>query len=258
MTVPPTPSLLQRLREIHREAMCADISFWCRTHWRKILAEFISTFLLILLGCMSCVPAPGSDASIYPAFGFGSAVMFNVQIFGHISGAHMNPSVTLASVIWGSTPIYLAGAYVVAQCAGSIVGYGILVLLSPIDLLNGGVCVTRPIFGMSMFQALGIEIFITAALCFVCLSVWDPVNEKKQDSTALKLGVTILGLIFIAGPLTGASMNPARSLGPAVWSVQWVRHWVYWLGPLLGGALAAVIYKYVLLKKPLVQTPDKV
>uniref|UniRef100_A0A2A4ITP2 Aquaporin n=1 Tax=Heliothis virescens TaxID=7102 RepID=A0A2A4ITP2_HELVI len=198
---------------------------------------------------MSCVPAPGTDASVYPAFGFGSAVMFNVQIFGHISGAHMNPAVTLASVIWGGTSLVLGIFYVIAQCAGSTAGYGMLILVCPIELLEGGVCVTRLIDGMSPYQALGVEISITSALCFVCMSVWDPVNEKKVDSIPLKFGVTILGLIFIAGPLTGASMNPARSLGPAVWSQQWAHQWLYWVGPLLGGGLAAVIYKYVLMKK---------
>lgn len=222
---------------------------WLKANWRGILSEFLSTLMLVLLGCMSCVPVPGIDTSIYAPFAFGCVVMFNVQIFGHISGAFMNPSVTLASVIWGRTSIGLGIVYVIVECAGAILGYRILLALSPIDLVAASVCVTKPYTRVTVLQTLGIEISITAALSFVCMSVWDPVNQHKQDSTSLKFGVTILGLSLVAGPLTGASMNPARSLGPAVWTGDWKQHWAYWVGPLVGSGLASVFYKYVFFKR---------
>ncbi|KAJ8733218.1 hypothetical protein PYW08_001516 [Mythimna loreyi] len=244
-----TVSMGVKIKPDHLKNPSFSLTTWCKAHWRGILSEFLSTLMLILLGCMSCVPVPGIDTSIYAPFAFGCVVMFNIQIFGHISGAFMNPTVTLASVIWGSTSIGLGVAYVVAECVGAVLGYGILIALSPIDLVSSGVCVTKPYTGVTVLQTLGIEICITAALSFICMSVWDPVNEHKQDSTAIKFGVTILGLSFVAGSLTGASMNPARSLGPAVWTGQWTQHWAYWVGPLTGSGLAAVMYKYVFFRR---------
>lgn len=254
MTVMSNSQLLTKIIEVKimpdvprkpRYSLCS----WCKANWRGVLSEFISTLMLVLLGCMSCVPVPGINTSIYAPFAFGCVVMFNVQIFGHISGAFMNPAVTLASVIWGDTSIDLGICYVIAECVGAIAGYGILLQLTPFDLGKSGVCVTRPIEGMTELQTLGIEASITAALSFVCMSVWDPVNARKQDSTAIKFGLTVLGICLVAGALTGASMNPARSLGPAVWTGIWTQHWVYWVGPLVGSGLAAVLYKYVFFKR---------
>ncbi|KAG6450911.1 aquaporin [Manduca sexta] len=240
--ITPDPSKASGLN-----AICA----WCSEQWRAILAEFVSTMLLIVFGCMACIPLDGftPQPPLYGPLGFGLTVSFNIQIFGHISGAHMNPAVTLAAVIWGSMSITLALAYALAQCIGAIVGYGILVAVAPINVLPIGVCLTMPHAGHTLIQALGVEMVLTAALSFINCACWDPVNAQKQESVAIKFGLAIAGLSIAGGPLTGASMNPARSLGPALWTSGWYAHWVYWVGPCVGSALAAFIYKFIWLKK---------
>ncbi|CAD0197448.1 unnamed protein product [Chrysodeixis includens] len=250
--LPPSPKNLvgvttQTLdsRNMHDSPKLAPFSIltWCDENWRKIVSELLATMMLVLFGCMACIPVPGINTTLNGPFAFGFIVMLNIQIFGHISGAFMNPAVTLAAVIWGSTSIGLGIAYTIAECVGSILGYGILVAVSSFNLEQGGVCVTRPYPGQNVFQSLGIEIAISAALGLINCGVWDPVNQLKQDSAPIKFGLAITGLSFVGGPLTGASMNPARTLGPAVWTNHWTQHWVYWVGPLIGCGVTALTYK---------------
>lgn len=218
--------------------------------WRNVLkvllAEFVSTMLLIFLGCMTCVPLKGFDLPppMYSPIGFGMVVLFNITAFGHISGAHMNPSVTLSAVIWGKVSIPLGIMYVVAQCGGAIAGYGLLLHVSPINA-SDNICVTQLHPQVTIYQGLVIEIVLSVALGFINCSVWDPVNKEKQDAIPLKFGFTIAALSLAGGPLTGASMNPARTLGPVVWINNWESHWIYWAGPCIGGAFAPLLYKFV-------------
>ncbi|CAK1541787.1 unnamed protein product [Leptosia nina] len=221
---------------------------WKTLKWRAILAEMIATMLLIALGCMTCIPIDGMPNPLYGPLGFGLIVTFNVQVFGHISGAHMNPAVTWAAVLWGRISLLLGVMYIVAQCFGAIVGYGVLVALSPADFVSRGICATTPLAIYTEYQVIGIEVILTAALVLICCALWDPVNKDLQDSGSIKFGLTVAGLSLAGGPLTGASMNPARSLGPALWTFTWRSHWLYWFGPFLGATLAAIFYKWVWLK----------
>lgn len=229
------------------------VAQWFSSNWRAILAELVSTTLLLLVGCMSTIPIddlPYQNA-MYGPFGFGLVVMFNIQIFGHISGAFMNPAVTLAALLWGSISVTTAIAYMIAECIGALIGFGILTTLSPILVTETGVCMTEVHPQLNAFQAVGIEIALTTALNFVNCAVWDPVNRDKSDSIPIKFGLTIAGLSLAGGPLTGASMNPVRSLAPAVWTGRWDNHWVYWVGPIIGGILPTFIYKFMFLRKKL-------
>ncbi|CAH2093600.1 unnamed protein product [Euphydryas editha] len=230
---------------------------WFTDNWRAILSEFVSTTSLLLIGCMTCVPIDGlpMNPPIYSTLGFGLVVLINIQMCGHISGAHMNPVVTLAAVIWGKMSVALGIVYSLAQFSGALIGYGILMALSPIDL-SSGVCVTRPHVKHTEYQALGIEIVLTVILVLVNCSVWDPINEKKIQSVSTMFGLIIAGLSIAGGPLTGAGMNPARSLAPAVWTNTWNSHWVYWIGPLLGSIAAVLFYKYIWLKVEKVEEPE--
>lgn len=226
------------------------VSAWCSEQWKPILAEFVSTAMLLFFGCMSTVPIDGltEQNPIYSPLGFGLTVLINVQIFSHLSGAHMNPAVTLAAIIWGNTSISLGIFYVIVQVMGATVGYGILVGLAPMDVTVNGICLTVPHPGLNDTQTLAIETILTGTLCFLCCALWDPVNNQKQDSAAIKFGFAIMGLSVAGGPLTGASMNPARSLGPAIWTGIWTAHWTYWVGPFAGSALATTMYKFVFLR----------
>lgn len=227
------------------------LMLWYMLWWRAIFAEFLCTTFLVLLGCMSCVPFDGSDTKppIYGALGFGFAVLINIQAFGHISGAHMNPSVTLAAVLWGKISLPLGMAYVLAQCLGSMFGFGILIQVSPTDLIANGVCTTQPHERLGFLQAVGVEIILTLSLILLVCAMWDPVNSHLQESSAIKFGFAVVGLSIAGGSLTGASLNPARSLGPALWSGVWNAHWVYWTGPFVGSGLAALFYKVTWLKE---------
>lgn len=230
---------------------------WWIQHWRGIVAELISTFLLLFLGCMACVPvyrgSTDNTNPLYGALGFGLIVLINIQTFGHISGAYMNPAVTLASVIWGNLSVAIGLVYSCVQVLGAISGYGALMLMSPISL-DRGVCTTQPMG--DEFGALGMEIFLTASLVFINCNIWDPVNANKVESNPIKLGLTVAGLSIAGGPLTGASMNPARSLAPAIWTNTWRAHWIYWVGPIVGSVLATVFYKRVWLKLENVEVPE--
>nr|XP_026490765.1 aquaporin-like [Vanessa tameamea] len=231
-------------------------SWWCR-NWRAILGELVATTLLIFLCCMTCIPIDGVPliTPMYSPIGSGLIVLFIAQSFGHISGAFMNPSVTLLAVIWGKISLPLGIAYAIAECLGATIGYGMLMVLSPSDLIAGGICTTQPHAGHTVYQALGVEVVFTAALGFVICSVWDPVNEEKNECTSIKFGLSVSGLAIAGGPLAGASMNPARSLGPAIWTARWSSHWIYWVGPLFGGAVTVTLYKLVWLKREPITQP---
>ncbi|CAG4915037.1 unnamed protein product [Colias eurytheme] len=223
---------------------------WWTLQWKAVLSEFVSTLLLIFIGCMTCIPLKGFEVQppMYSPIGFGLVVLFNITAFGHISGAHMNPSVTLTAVIWGKMSVALGIGYVIAQCLGAIVGYGLLIVVSPIDLVPGAICTTQPHIGQEPYQALIVEIMLSAALGFINCAVWDPLNEDKSEANSLKFGFTIAAFSIAGGPLTGASMNPARTLGPSLWTNNWNTHWIYWVGPLVGGAFAGLFYKIIWLK----------
>lgn len=224
---------------------------WCGSNWKALLGEAVSTTLLVFLGCMACIPIDGHDPQppMYGPFGFGLIVMFNVQTFGHISGAHMNPCITLLSIFWGKTSIILGIGYLIAQCIGSIFASWVLYNVSPVDMSAEAVCVTLPHERIGVWEAVVIEVVLTGALCLITCAIWDPVNEKHQDSTPIKFGLTIAGLSLAGGPLTGASMNPARSLGPAFLTGVWTSHWVYWVGPFLGAILASLVYIFTFLDR---------
>jgi aquaporin related protein len=137
--------------------------------------------------------------------------------------------------------------YTVAQIAGACGGYGMLMALSPNSIMNirSGHCLTLPHNTVSGTQAFFMEFFLTFALVFTCCAVWDPRNKKIQDSSSIKIGITVATLCFAGGAYTGTSLNPARSLAPALWNWNWQSHWLYWAGPMLGGVAAALLMKYV-------------
>ncbi|XP_033253988.1 aquaporin AQPcic-like isoform X1 [Drosophila miranda] len=212
------------------------------------LAELIGTGMLIFLGCMGCVKSdlfPNNHLQII--LNFGLAVMICIQCFGCVSGAHLNPAVTVAAYIYELVTLPMAFVYCVAQMLGAFIGYGLLKVLLPEDTLSAGVglCVTLPHSSISHAQAFGIEFVITAILVIVCCGVWDPRNSKFHDSVAIRFGLAISCLACAAGPFTGASMNPARSFAPALWNAHFDSNWIYWLAPLSAAAVTAYAYKAV-------------
>ncbi|KAG8238604.1 hypothetical protein J437_LFUL018400 [Ladona fulva] len=155
-------------------------------------------------------------------------------MFGHISQAHLNPAVTVTAVVLGMLTWPKAILYVITQCLGAVFGFGVLKLIIPCGLITSpplvdpeiGFCTTVPSLALTSFQAILAEGIATAVLILVVCGVWDKRNANNTDSAPIKFGLTIAALAMGLGPFTGASMNPARSLGPAMWNHVWTRHWV--------------------------------
>ncbi|RLU15543.1 hypothetical protein DMN91_012537 [Ooceraea biroi] len=218
-----------------------------------ILAEVFGTAILIFVGCMACVGSMGMAPTLmHISLAFGIAVMIAIQCVGHISGAHINPSITVAAVILGNKSLPLAGLYIIAQCLGSLTGYGVLKAITPQYLLHGGnltaadsFCMTDINQNLTPIHGIAAEMLATGILVFFACGIWDSRNKHDTDSVAIKFGlcVTVLCLAFV--PYTGCSLNPARTFGPAVWNGYWTHHWIYWIGPIAGAIIAATIYRYL-------------
>lgn len=224
-------------------------------------AEVVGTAILVFLGCMGCVTgiAGGSIPHLQISFTFGLAVLVAIQVVGHVSGAHINPIVTIAAATLGNIPLIQVPIYFVGQFFGALVGYGLLKISTPANFLpirsandtrNVGVC--SPGFGpdVSVLQGFLVEFLATLILALVCCGVWDSRNNNKHDSIPIRFGMTVAVLAMAAGPYTGANMNPVRSFAPALFNGDWNDHWVYWVAPILAGFIGALLYRLIFTVDP--------
>ncbi len=208
---------------------------------KALAAEFIGTFALIFVGVGAIAADPGLTG-IALAHGLTIAVMASAT--AAVSGGHLNPAVTIGLLVGGKIDAGNAVGYVIAQCLGGIAAAGTLMICLPdaSAAIAGGTPALAD--GVSIAQGLVMEIVLTFFLVFV---VWG----TAVDSRAPKVGGLFIGLavtlgILIGGPVTGAAMNPARHLGPALLGGGMQHVWLYWVGPLIGGVLASLVYKNVL------------
>lgn len=181
--------------------------------------------------------ATGALGHLGVAASFGLVIMVMIAAVGHLSGAHFNPAVTLAFALtrhfsWRDVPHYVVG-----QLIGATAGAWVLRISFGLD---AGLGATVP--AGSPLQALGIEILLSAVLMFVIISVATDTRAVGQLA-AIAIGGTVALDALWGGPVTGASMNPARSFGPALVAGFWRAHWVYWVGPIVGAILGAVLYQ---------------
>ncbi|XP_060838630.1 aquaporin-like isoform X2 [Rhopalosiphum padi] len=224
-----------------------------RQPWQKLvsifLAELFGTAFLMFFGCMGLVPKyPGGELGQYSgAIAFAGIVAVTIVIIGRISDCHINPCVTLCALLLGKLPILTSIVYFTAEFLGAIIGYGVLVAISPYNILNSsdsGVCVTSPVVGLTTWQALLIEAITTGVLILLVCAVWDP-KSGNGDCGSLKFLVMIFLTSVVVGPFTGNSLNPARSLAPAIYNNSWNMHWIYWVGPFSGTITSTLFYKYI-------------
>ncbi len=209
---------------------------------RRYAAEFVGTFLLVFAGPGAVVineVSGGGVGSLGIGLSFGLAVMAAIYSIGHISGAHINPAVTVAFALTRHFPWSLVPAYVLSQLLGASAASAVHLALFG-DVANLGATVPSG----SPLQALGLELILTLFLMFVVSSVATDVRAVGQAAAIAIGGYVALAATF-AGPIAGASMNPARSFGPALLSGTWTAQWVYWAGPIVGAVLGALLYRYV-------------
>ncbi len=202
---------------------------------RRIAAEFIGTFFLVFAGTGAIVindVSHGAITHVGIALTFGLVVLALVYTLGDVSGAHLNPAVTLGFVVARRFPARWAVAYVFAQCVGAILASGSLRLLFPDHATLGA---TSPAGSAS--QSFVLEVLLTFFLLFVILSVSTGAKEKGITAGIVVGAVIALEALF-AGPICGASMNPARSLAPAVVSGRLDSLWIYLVAPTAGVLLA--------------------
>ena len=206
---------------------------------KNLIVEFIGTFALIFVGAGAVAIDVGGLAGA--AFAHGFVVVAFIYAYGHISGTHINPAVTLALLIAGEIEFAAALGYWIVQFLGGILGALLLNLILP-DPGDLGVTILSE--SVTPVQGLVVEIVLTFFLVNTIFNT--AVNGKAGDFAGLAIGLSLIACIFMGGPLTRASLNPARTLGPAIVSGNYADIWLYFVGPFIGALLAAFLYIGVL------------
>lgn len=224
---------------------------------RNWFAESIATYALVFFGPLSIILSAVAfgeglsiEAIIMISLGHGAAIGLMVYAFGHVSGAHINPAVTIPMIITKKIGIANGIGYIVFQIIGAIAAAFTLKAVLP-ELgakVNFGTQSPGDLINSSAMSAVGLEAIFT----FFLVTVIFMTAVHKKAAAGIQ-GLSIGGMVFllhlVGVPLTGASMNPARTLGPAIASGFWEFHWVYWVGPIIGGIIAGLIMNYVFVKK---------
>jgi len=218
---------------------------------RAVGAEFVATFLLLWLteGCVVFTNEGGISTAreLQLSVMAGLAVCVLVYTFGPVSGAHMNPSVTLTAALQRRLSPLRAGAYAAAQFAGAAAGAASIRALSPtlFDRAGGGANYIHA--GATAQEALGVEFAMTFLLCLFAAASADPARAAAFEGvTPVVAGLVVTAANFVAIPVDSCSINPARTWGVALVTGDWSDHYVFWLGPLLGATAAALTHTYLL------------
>lgn len=209
---------------------------------KKYIAELIGTFTLVFCGCGAIVTNEFSEGTVTHsgiALTFGLVVMSLIYAFGETSGAHFNPAVTIAFSYAKKFPLKEAPKYIIAQCLGAILAALLLLVLFPDNELLGTTLPKIDVWRVFLFETI-----LTFFLMLVIINV-----STGSKETGIMAGIAIGGVVWFeaqfAGPITGASMNPARSIGPALISGHLDYLWIYILAPIIGAILAVISCKLI-------------
>lgn len=211
---------------------------------KELIAELVGTFTLVFIGAGAAALAGQSGGGIVAvAFAHGIALMTIIYAWGSISGAHVNPAVTFAVALVGRMTWRRAVRYWAAQLVGSaLAGLLLRYLLGR----TGNLGLTTPASGVSVIQAVILEAILTF---FLGVAVFgSAIANRNGHLVGVAIGMVLTMDILMGGSLTGASMNPARSFGPALGMGQFDTLWIYFLGPTLGASLGAVLYEFGFLR----------
>lgn len=202
---------------------------------RTLIAEFVGTFALIFIGAGALAINQANLVGV--ALAHGLVIVAFSYAYGHISGTHINPAVTLGLLVAGEIKFAQAIGYWIVQFAGGIAGALVLKGVLPV---NGDLGVTILSDGVSSTQGLIVEIVLTFFLVNTIFNT--AVSGKAGNLAGLAIGLTLVFCILMGGPLTRASLNPARTLGPAIAIGNYADIWLYFVGPFVGAILAALLY----------------
>jgi aquaporin Z len=209
---------------------------------RAYVAELVGTFLFMVIGYASvpafaAASAPTPNLLVVP-FSFGFGLLAAIFAFGHVSGGHFNPAGTVAAVLDGRTTPVDAVGYIVAQVAGAIAAAVVIMVAVSQAAVTAGV--TAPGEGITDMGALILEIVFTAGFVAVILAA----TKHAPALAALAIPLTLVAIHFAIATLSGASVNPARSIGSAVIGGDIAALWIYLVGPIVGGIIGALVYRF--------------
>jgi aquaporin Z len=219
--------------------------------FRRAVAEFVGTFTLIFIGVGSIVAAHQIEdpTLIGVAIAHGLAIGVMVSALGHVSGAHFNPAVTFGFWITKRIKLGMASVYWLSQLAAAALAALLVQQLLPrglTDAVELGVPAVKN--GVDAGAAFGLEAILTFFLVWVIFATAADPRGTFKSIAGLAIGLTITIDILFGGPFTGAAMNPARAFGPQLVGSHWSHAWVWYAGPLLGGAVAALTYEFLYLR----------
>lgn len=218
---------------------------------RPLVAEFVGTFFLCFAGIAAIVSnthLSGGVGLVGIAAAHGVALAIGISATMHVSGGHLNPAVTIGLLSIGRVNAKTAGSYILAQLAGASVAALAVKMLFPAQAVLASQLGTPSLAGgITMPQGIVIEAIMTFLLAYAVMGT--AVDPAAPKIGGFGIGLTVFFGILAGGAVTGAAMNPARALGPALASGNWIGQAVYWIGPILGSVLAFQLYERVVLKK---------
>ncbi|XP_075706184.1 aquaporin-2-like [Rhinoderma darwinii] len=219
--------------------LCAGYNF------KAFLAELVATLVFVFIGLGSTLSWSGAIPTVLQiAFTFGLGISTMVQAVGHISGAHINPAVTVALLVGARISLVQTFFYVIAQMLGAVIGAALMYEFAPPDI-RGGFGVNQPSNSTTSGQALAVEIILTMQLVLCIFASTDSRRTDNIGSPAISIGLSVVLGHLLGIYYTGCSMNPARSFGPALLTGNFENHWIFWVGPITGAIFASLIYDYI-------------
>src|SRR6476661_5479425 len=218
--------------------------------WRRTFVELLGAFTLVFAGAGTIMSiGPQADAgTLDVALATGLAVAVMVTAVGHISGGHFNPAITFGFLLTRRIAVVLGLAYIVAQLLGGVLAALLLRWIFPAANRNAANLGAPSVHTIDIGAALVVEALITFFLVWVVFAMTTDARNAYTGISGLAIGLVIVFGMLIAYPITGGSFNPARAFGPELVSGTWSDAWIYYVGPLAGGAIAALLYDEVYLR----------
>ncbi|XP_034028709.1 lens fiber major intrinsic protein-like [Thalassophryne amazonica] len=214
--------------------------------WRAVFAEFFGTMFFVFFGMGAALRwTTGPYHVLHVALCFGLAAATLIQSIGHISGGHINPAVTFAYLVGSQMSLFRAIFYIADTVPGCS-SWAAVLYWCYTSHMRGNMAMNMLQPGISLGMATTVEVFLTMQLVVCIFAVTDERRNGRLGSAALSIGFSVTIGHLMGVYYTGAGMNPARSFAPAVLFRNFINHWVYWVGPMIGGAMGALLYDFML------------